>query len=95
MFHDFDYSRIAKQRNEGKISTKEANDLIRESDNRFLYNTKKNFQHNPLGASLGYLGVKGKNILEDIGLLDRNQFVTEKKGGLISNKMIRKKLIRI
>ena len=95
MFHDFDYSRIAKQRNTGKISTKEANDLIRESDNRFLDNTAKNFHHNPLGAGLGYLGIKGKNILEDIGVLDRNQFVTEKRGGLVRNAMIRKKLIRI
>jgi hypothetical protein len=95
MFHDFDYSRIAKQRNSGKISNKEASDLIRESDKRFLSNTAKNFRHNPIGAGLGYLGIKGKNILEDIGVLDRNQFVTEKRGGMITNSMIRKKLTQI
>jgi len=85
LHHDFDYSRIANARDTGMISQKEANHLIRESDERFLHNTQKHFHHNPLGATLGYLGIKGKTLLEDVGLLDRNTFVTKRLGGKIKS----------
>lgn len=58
--------------------------MIRESDERFLHNTQKHAHHNPWGATLGYLGIKGKNVLEDIGILNPNTFVTAKLGGKIS-----------
>jgi Phospholipase A2-like domain len=83
LHHDFDYSRIARLRDAGKLSEKETKNLIRESDNRFLRNTWDNFKHNPWGATLGYLGIKGKTLLEDAGVLNPNQFVTAKLGGLI------------
>lgn len=83
MFHDLDYSRIATQRDKGNLTKGEANKLIRESDERFLENTKRHATQNPLGAGLGYLGIWGKNKLEDLGILDPNQFVTARLGGLI------------
>ena len=83
LHHDLDYSRIAKARDAKIITDTEAKNMIRESDNRFLHNTKQNFSSNPLGASLGYLGIKGKTLLEDIGVLNPNQFVTAKLGGKI------------
>ena len=83
LHHDLDYSRIAQARDSGKISQKEANHMIRESDNRFLHNTATHAHHNPLGATLGYLGIKGKTLLEDIGILHPNQFVTARLGGRI------------
>jgi len=84
LHHDYDYSRIAKARDAGTISQKEASSLIRESDERFLHNTQKHSHHNPWGAALGYIGIKGKNILEDIGVLNPNTFVTAKLGGKVS-----------
>lgn len=83
MFHDFDYSRIAKQRDEGKLTPQEARQLIRESDERFLENTKKYASENPWGSTLGYLGIKGKNLAEDYLGLNPNLFVTQKLGGLV------------
>jgi len=80
LHHDLDYSRIAKQRDAGKISADETKRLIRESDERFLSNTAKNINQNRWGGTLGYLGIKGKNILEDLGVLDHNKFVTARLG---------------
>lgn len=75
--HDFDYSRIAASRDLGKISNKEASQMIRESDKRFIENTKR-FQHeNPWAATLGRLGIQFKNKLEDWGVLDPNTFVNQ------------------
>jgi len=85
LHHDFDYSRIAKARNTGKITENEAKTLIRESDERFIHNTKKHFQSNPWGATLGYLGIKGKTLLEDVGVLHPNAFVNERLGGKIKS----------
>ena len=83
MFHDFDYSRIAKARDEGKLTPAETKQLIRESDERFLENTKKYASENPWGSALGYLGIKGKNLLEDYVGLNPNLFVTQKLGGMV------------
>lgn len=81
--HDLDYSRISKQRDEGKLTPQEAKQLIRESDERFLENTKKYASENPWGSTLGYLGIKGKNLLEDYAGLNPNLFVTQKLGGFV------------
>ena len=81
--HDLDYSWIAKQRDEGKLTPQEAKQLIRESDERFLENTKKYASENPWGSTLGFLGIKGKNLLEDYAGLNPNLFVTQKMGGLV------------
>jgi hypothetical protein len=81
--HDLDYSRIAKQRDEGKLTPAETKQLIRESDERFLENTKKYASENPVGAFLGRLGIGGKNLLEDYVGLNPNLFVTQKLGGMV------------
>jgi hypothetical protein len=87
LHHDLDYSRIAKARDAGKISADETKRLIRESDERFLSNTAKNIDQNRWGGTLGYLGIKGKNILEDLGVLDPNKFVTARLGLSLSGGM--------
>jgi hypothetical protein len=75
--HDFDYSRIAATRDAGKINHSEAKKLIRESDERFIENTRKHHHANPWAATLGRLGIQFKNKLEDIGWLNPNSFVTQ------------------
>lgn len=84
LHHDKDYSNIAKNRDNGTISQQEAKNMIRDSDNRFLHNTYTNMHTNPLGGALGWAGIKLKTKLEDWGILDPNQFVTAKRGGLMT-----------
>ena len=78
--HDLDYSRIARERDKGKVSAAEAKRLIRESDERFLRNTRENAAANPWAAALGYAGIKAKNLAEDYLGLDPNRFVTARLG---------------
>ena len=78
--HDLDYSRIARERDKGKVSAAEAKKLIRESDERFLKNTRENAVANPWAAALGYAGIKAKNLAEDYLGLDPNRFVTARLG---------------
>ena len=87
LYHDLDYSRIAKARDTGKVSGDEARQMTRESDNRFLSNVKSNWRENPWAATLGYAGIKGKTVLEDLGIINSNQFVTARKGGKIRTKL--------
>ena len=87
LFHDLDYSRIAKARDAGKVSRDEAKKLIRESDERFLHNTLKHSSENPWASTLGFLGIKGKNLAEDYLGLDPHKFVTAKKGMLLRLNM--------
>jgi hypothetical protein len=81
--HDRDYSHIAGLRDSGKITPHEAKKLIRDSDNRFLDHVVEHRQANPWASSLGYIGIKGKNALEDLGLLDPNKFVSLRLGGKV------------
>jgi hypothetical protein len=76
MRHDLEYSRIAKLRKAG-ASKAEVARLIRESDDEFLDNIKKHWRTNPRAAAMGYAGIKGKNVAEDVVGLDRNLFVGE------------------
>jgi len=84
--HDKDYSHIAGLRDSGQVSQKEALKLIRDSDLRFLGHMKEHYNANPWASSLGYIGIKGKNLLEDIGLIDPNKFVALKVGGKVMKK---------
>lgn len=88
MNHDLDYSRIAKQRDTGNVSALEANKLIRESDERFLQNTRDNLSSNYVGGGLGWLGIKAKNLAEDYLGLDPNKFVTQRRGGLVDRGLV-------
>jgi hypothetical protein len=81
--HDRDYSNIARLRDSGQVSKAEALKLIRDSDSRFLSHMKDNISANPWAGTLGYLGIKGKNLLEDVGLIDPNKFVAMKIGGKV------------
>jgi hypothetical protein len=80
MVHDQEYSDIAKRRDSGEITPEEAKRLIRESDNKFLANTKKHSKEDRWASALGYSGIWGKTQLENLGLLNPNQFVTAKRG---------------
>jgi hypothetical protein len=81
MRHDLEYSRIAKLRKAG-ASKEEVERLIRKSDDEFLDNIKKHWRTNPRAAAMGYAGIKGKNVAEDVVGLDKNLFVGEgMKGG--------------
>lgn len=76
MKHDLEYSRIAKLRKAG-APKEEIDRLIRESDDAFLDNIRKNWRANPRASILGYAGIKGKNLAEDYVGLDKNLFVGE------------------
>ena len=90
MRHDLEYSRIAKLRKAG-ASKEEVARLIRESDDEFLDNIKKHWRTNPRAAAMGYAGIKGKNVAEDVVGLDRNLFVGEGtlKGGIETENAVR------
>lgn len=75
MFHDKDYEQIAKQRDSNKISPDEAKRLIRESDNRLLSNIDRYKSEAPYTSAISSLGIKGKIFLENLGILNPNQFV--------------------
>jgi hypothetical protein len=81
--HDLEYTDIAKLRKDNKISQSEATRLTRESDNKFLTTMRNQWTTSPWKTTLGYLGIKGKNILEDVGVINPDIFVRAKKGGRI------------
>lgn len=83
LHHDLEYEDIATRRKAGNLNAVDANRLTRESDNRFLNTMKQEWTTSPWKSSLGYLGIKGKNILEDAGILNPNLFVRQKLGGLV------------
>lgn len=85
LHHDLEYTDIARLVKEGKLSTDVANKLTRESDNKFLKIMKEQWTTSPWKSSLGYLGIKGKNILEDAGILNPKLFVRMKRGGMVAN----------
>lgn len=88
MKHDLEYSRIAKLRKAGTPKA-EIERLIRASDDAFLENIKKHYRTNPRAAIMGYAGIKGKNVAEDVVGLDRNLFVGEgKKSKALKKRMM-------
>ena len=83
--HDLTYVDIARRTKDRHITVPEANRLTRESDNKFLDSMKQEWTTSPYKSTLGYLGVKGKTILEDMGILNPNTFVRLKHGGAVGN----------
>jgi hypothetical protein len=81
--HDLEYTDIARLAKDKKITSDVATKLTRESDNKFLSTMRNQWTTSPWKTTLGYIGIKGKNILEDIGVINPNIFVREKKGGMI------------
>lgn len=85
LHHDLEYEDIARKVKNKQLTSQEATRQTRESDNRFLKTMKEQWTTSPWKTTLGYLGIKGKNILEDIGLLKPDLFVRMKYGGIVSN----------
>jgi hypothetical protein len=73
--HDMDYDRFRKAKDAGKINDKELRDLVRESDDRLIYNLRQ-APDRDLGSYLSELGIRAKNKAEDWGLLSPEKFVT-------------------
>lgn len=82
--HDIEYQDIAKRVAEGTLNQSIANRLARESDNRFLTKMGQEWTTSPWKSTLGYIGIKGKNLLEDAGILNPNMFVRMKCGGMVN-----------
>lgn len=76
MAHDFDYKRIGENRKSGKISDAESRKLVRESDERLLNNIDRYKYEDGKMSYLSRLGIKAKNKLEDLGILDPNTFAS-------------------
>jgi hypothetical protein len=73
MAHDYEYEALAK--NKDKISQDDFNRMIRESDQKLVDSIERSGQTD-LGSQMSKWGIKGKNILEDLGILRRDQFVS-------------------
>lgn len=72
MAHDYEYDALAK--NKHKISQEDFNRMIRESDQKLVDNIERSGQSD-LGAHLSKWGIKGKMILEDMGIINRDSFI--------------------
>lgn len=79
--HDVTYSDIAKRRDAGEITKEQADEEIRRSDEKFLKNIRDNYTKDPWASLLSYAGIWSKTVAEDVAGLDRNKFVTQKRGG--------------
>lgn len=79
--HDLTYSDIAKRRDAGEITKEQADEEIRKSDEKFLKNIRDNYTKDPWASLLSYAGIYSKTVAEDVLGLDRNKFVTQKRGG--------------
>lgn len=71
--HDTDFANFAKYKD--TMSKKEINDLVRESDKRLISNLKKH-ESDGIGNTIAQYGIKGKMLLEDLGLLSPYKFLT-------------------
>jgi hypothetical protein len=83
--HDLTYADIAKRRDAGEITKEQANEEIRKSDDVFLKTVQANYKEDPFAALLGYAGIWSKTVAEDVLGLDRNAFVTLKRGGQVKS----------
>jgi hypothetical protein len=81
--HDLTYSDIAKRRDSGEITKEQAEKEIRESDEKFLRDVQKNWKSDPWASLLGFAGIYSKTLAEDLLGVDKNKFVTAKRGGIM------------
>jgi|GEM_PF-1130754 len=79
MAHDYEYDALAKNKN--NISQTDFNRLIRESDTKLINSIDQSGQSDIaspieyIGSLLSKYAIKGKNYLEDLGILNRDRFV--------------------
>lgn len=73
MAHDYEYEALAK--NKQSISQADFSRMIRESDHKLVDSIERSGQSD-LGALMSKWGIKGKMVLEDLGVLNRDKFVT-------------------
>jgi hypothetical protein len=74
--HDMDYSNFARERRKGNLSDVEARQLTRESDQRLISHLQGQSDRD-IGSYASEYGIRAKNALEDIGLLNPLKFVVE------------------
>ena len=74
MHHDLDYGKIGQELKSGKIDKRELTKKVREADKRFVHNLEKSGESHHLGNFIGKNFIKGKMWLEDIGLMNPEQF---------------------
>ena len=72
--HDMEYSAISKNKN--KISKDDLNRMVRDSDHK-LISAINNSGDDDLGSKMSKFFINGKMKLEDWGILNPNQFVTD------------------
>lgn len=73
--HDKEYEVFKKNKDAGKINNRELRDLVRDSDNRLISNLQKS-KGRDLGSYMSEYAIKGKRLLEDLGFLNPNKFIT-------------------
>ena len=69
--HDLDYLNIGKM----AVSDEEKKKLVRDSDKKFIDRLNKNKESDLWGNLAGRVGIRGKIILEDLGLLNPIKFL--------------------
>ena len=88
--HDLEYADIAKRRDSGEITKEQADEETRKSDEKFLKSVQNNYKKDPWAALLGYAGIWSKTVAEDLGLIDRDAFVTAARGRRITRERFRR-----
>jgi hypothetical protein len=88
--HDLEYADIAKRRDSGEITKEQADEETRISDEKFLKSVQANYKKDPWAALLGYAGIWSKTVAEDLGLIDRDAFVTAARGRRITRERFRR-----
>lgn len=74
--HDIDYSNFAREHGKGNLGHGEVRNLVRESDQRLISNLQQE-QDRDIGSYASEYGIRAKNVLEDLGLLDPMKFVVQ------------------
>ena len=97
MNHDVSYFNIRSGLRDATLSVPEAKKKVREADNRLISEAKRNLiTTNPanMGHAVAALaGIKTKEIAEDVGIIDKLQFVGKGKKKKDPLKQLRKEMI--
>ena len=79
--HDIAYHNIKEAKNNNSITKQQANDMVREADNKFIEGINnisgKQSRFGNINALASKQIIKGKKILEDKGVIDPQKFVGE------------------
>ena len=78
LIHDLRYSAIGNLIKDKKINNDEIYKIVRIYDNELTETLKKEFKISPWKSTVGFIGIKLKNILEDINLISPDLFIRYK-----------------